>query len=91
VKKERSGRYLKEASDDMSLPICWRGRKPFKSLKDVKKYFRSFALSFINDGKAKIQYDLPPEAYLIISVSPPPCTLISVSSVAHFVSKLTDI
>jgi hypothetical protein len=72
VKKELSGTSLREASDDMSLPICWRGREPFKSLKDVKKYFKPLALSFINayDRKAKIQYDLPPEAYLIISVSP---------------------
>ncbi|KAE7997563.1 hypothetical protein FH972_002186 [Carpinus fangiana] len=67
VKKELSGRSLTEASDDRSLSICWSGRKPFKSLKDVKKYFKPLALSFINGGKAKIQYDLPPEAYLIIS------------------------
>lgn len=70
MKRELSGRSLTEALDDRTLSICWRGRKPFKSLKDVKKYFKPLALSFINGGKAKIQYDLPPEAYLIISVSP---------------------
>lgn len=72
MKKELSGRQLTEALDDNTLPICWRGRKPFKSLKDVKKYFKPLALSFINGGTAKIQFEIPPESYLIISVSPLP-------------------
>ncbi|XP_062173822.1 aspartic proteinase Asp1-like isoform X2 [Alnus glutinosa] len=67
VKRELSGKPLTEELDDKILPICWRGRKPFKSLKDVRKYFKPLALSFINGGKAKIQFELPPEAYLIIS------------------------
>jgi hypothetical protein len=71
VKKELSGRSLSEVSDDdHTLTHCWRGKKPFKSLQDVKKYFKPLALSFTNGGKAKAKFEMPPEAYLIISVSP---------------------
>ncbi|KAM7257352.1 hypothetical protein ACFE04_013093 [Oxalis oulophora] len=67
LKKELNGKSLKEAPDDRTLPLCWKGRKPFKSLRDVKKYFKlRVALSFDN-GKTKTQFDLPPESYLIIS------------------------
>lgn len=68
VKKELSGRSLSEVSDDdHTLTHCWRGKKPFKSLQDVKKYFKPLALSFTNGGKAKAKFEMPPEAYLIIS------------------------
>ena len=71
MKKELSGRSLSEVSDDdHTLTHCWRGKKPFKSLQDVKKYFKPLALSFTNGGKAKAKFEMPPEAYLIISVSP---------------------
>jgi hypothetical protein len=71
MKRELSTKPLREALDDQTLPICWKGRKPFKSVRDVKKYFKTFALSFTNDGKSKTQLEFPPEAYLIVSVSPP--------------------
>ncbi|KAK7847442.1 aspartyl protease apcb1 [Quercus suber] len=67
VKKELTGRSLREASDDKTLPLCWKGRRPFKSVNDVRKYFKPIALSFANGGRAKTQFELPPEAYLIIS------------------------
>ena len=67
--------------DDNTLPLCWKGRRPFKSLNDVRKYFKPIALSFANGGKAKTQFELPPEAYLIISVSP---TLILLTCSFHF-------
>jgi hypothetical protein len=89
VKRELSGRQLTEELDDKTLPICWRGRRPFKSLKDVRKYFKPLALSFINGGKAKIQFELPPEAYLIISVIPVPSFLVSVATLCQN-SKLTN-
>ncbi|KAG7982821.1 hypothetical protein I3843_04G072400 [Carya illinoinensis] len=65
VKKELTGR---EALDDKTPPLCWRGRMPFQSLQDVRKYFKPLALSFTNGEKAKIQLELPPDAYLIISI-----------------------
>ncbi|XP_015890858.3 aspartic proteinase Asp1 [Ziziphus jujuba] len=67
IKKELNGKPFKEASDDRTLPLCWKGRKPFKSLRDVKKYFKSLALIFGNDGRAKTKFELAPEAYLLIS------------------------
>jgi len=71
LKKELSGKPLREALDDQTLPLCWKGRKPFESIRDVKKYFKTFALSFTNKRKSKTELEFPPEAYLIISVSPP--------------------
>ena len=71
LKKELSGKPLREALDDQTLPLCWKGRNPFKSIRDVKKYFKTFALSFTNERKSKTELEFPPEAYLIISVSPP--------------------
>ncbi|KAB1210497.1 Aspartic proteinase Asp1 [Morella rubra] len=65
--KREAEKSLKQALDDRTLPFCWRGRRPFKSLQDVRKYFKTLALSFTNGGKSKIQFELPPEAYLIIS------------------------
>ncbi|XP_052310278.1 aspartic proteinase Asp1 isoform X5 [Populus trichocarpa] len=67
IKRELSTKPLREALDDQTLPICWKGRKPFKSVHDVNKYFKTFALSFANDGKSKTQLEFPPEAYLIVS------------------------
>ncbi|KAJ6305550.1 hypothetical protein OIU78_020985 [Salix suchowensis] len=32
LKKELSGKPLREASDDQTLPLCWKGRKPFRSI-----------------------------------------------------------
>ncbi|GLT49846.1 hypothetical protein SLA2020_233750 [Shorea laevis] len=48
---------------DGTLPVCWRGREPFKSLSDVKSYFKTFTLRFTKDADLQ----LPPETYLVIS------------------------
>ncbi|KAL6906164.1 hypothetical protein ACP4OV_003765 [Aristida adscensionis] len=55
---------LKEVSDP-SLPLCWKGKKPFKSVLDVKKEFRPLVLSFSN-GKTALM-EIPPENYLIVT------------------------
>ncbi|KAF3439286.1 hypothetical protein FNV43_RR17562 [Rhamnella rubrinervis] len=67
IKNELNGKPFKEASDDRTLPLCWKGRKPFKSIRDVKKYFKPLVLIFSDGGRHKTQYELPPEAYLLIS------------------------
>ncbi|KAJ9172567.1 hypothetical protein P3X46_015791 [Hevea brasiliensis] len=64
LKKELSGKPLGETPDDQTLPLCWKGKKPFKSIHDVKKFFKTFALSFTSNGR---KFEFPPEAYLIIS------------------------
>ncbi|KAL2924615.1 Aspartic proteinase Asp1 [Bienertia sinuspersici] len=57
---------LKDAIDDDTLPVCWKGRRPFKSIRDARKYFKPLALSF-GGGKYAAHFDIPPENYLIIS------------------------
>lgn len=61
------GQPLKEAPEDKTLPICWKGSKAFKSVADVRNFFKPLALSFTNSNN--VQFQIPPEAYLIISVS----------------------
>ncbi|KAJ8769216.1 hypothetical protein K2173_000991 [Erythroxylum novogranatense] len=70
IKKELSGKPLKEveAHQDQTLPLCWKGRRPFKRIQDVKKYFKSIALSFTNDGRHKTQFEISPESYLVVSL-----------------------
>lgn len=67
LKKELNGKPLKEAKDDYTLPLCWKGRRPFKTINDVKKYFKNFVLSFPHGWKSKAHFEIPPESYLIIS------------------------
>lgn len=67
IKKDLNGKPLKDAAEDKSLSICWKGEKPFKSVGDVKNYFKPLALSFTNAKNVQLQ--LSPEAYLIVTVS----------------------
>lgn len=64
IKKDLNGK-LKDATEDKSLPICWKGTKPFKSVGDVKTHFKPLVLSFTN--AKNIQLQLAPEAYLIVT------------------------
>lgn len=65
VKTSLEGKPLKDAADDKSLPICWKGNQAFKSVQDAKNFFTPLALSFTNAKNVQLQ--LPPEAYLIVS------------------------
>lgn len=67
IKKDLNGKPLTDAAEDKSLSICWKGKKPFKSVGDVKNYFKPLALSFTNAKNVQLQ--LSPEAYLIVTVS----------------------
>ncbi|KAF3653346.1 putative centromere-associated protein E-like [Capsicum annuum] len=65
IKKNINAKQLTDAANDKSLPICWSGSKPFKSVNDVTVYFKPFTLSFM---KAKnIGFQLLPEDYLILT------------------------
>ncbi|XWS21648.1 hypothetical protein CRYUN_Cryun30bG0072400 [Craigia yunnanensis] len=64
VRKDLSGKQLQDVKDT-ALPICWKGTRPFKSVRDVRNYFNTFTLSFT--GTSNIQLQLPPEAYLIVT------------------------
>ncbi|KAI7745134.1 hypothetical protein M8C21_022045, partial [Ambrosia artemisiifolia] len=67
VIKELSGKPVKEAVDDKTLPFCWKGRKPFRSIRDVSKYFKPLALRFSSGWRSKTQFEIPIEGYLLIS------------------------
>jgi hypothetical protein len=70
--KELAGKPIKEAPEDQTLPLCWYGKRPFRSVYEVRKYFKPIALSFPSSGRMKAQFEIPPEAYLIVSVSQVP-------------------
>lgn len=62
--KQLHGKPLKEDKDDGTLPLCWKGNKPFRSVSDYKRYFNSLVLGF---GKRTL-LEIPPESYLITTV-----------------------
>ncbi|KAI4320560.1 hypothetical protein MLD38_034028 [Melastoma candidum] len=64
VKADMTGKPLKEVAEDNSLPICWKGAKPFKSISEIRAHFKPLVLSFT---KSKVQLPLLPDAYLIVS------------------------
>ncbi|KAG7589244.1 Xylanase inhibitor C-terminal [Arabidopsis suecica] len=57
---------LKVAKEDKTLPICWKGAKPFKSVLEVKNLFKTITINFTN-ARRNTQLQIPPESYLIIS------------------------
>lgn len=71
--REMRGSSLRDAVDDDTLPVCWKGKRPFKSFRDVRKYFKPLALSFGNGGRSAAHFEIPPENYLIISIKGNAC------------------
>lgn len=65
IKKELNGKRLNDANDDKSLPVCWKGTKPFRSIGDVSNLFKPIALTFTKSKTSQLQ--MPPEAYLIVT------------------------
>ncbi|CAH2034590.1 unnamed protein product [Thlaspi arvense] len=57
---------LKDAKEDKTLPICWKGAKPLKSVLEVKNLFKTLTINFMS-GRRNTQLQIPPESYLIIS------------------------
>ncbi|CAK9325421.1 unnamed protein product [Citrullus colocynthis] len=65
LKNDLKGQPLELAPDDKTLELCWKGSKAFESVVDVRNFFKALALSFKNSKN--VQFQIPPEAYLIIS------------------------
>lgn len=65
IRKDLSGKPLKDAPEEKALSICWKGARPFKSISDVRSYFKPLALSFTNAKNVQLQ--LLPEDYLIVT------------------------
>lgn len=68
MKADLAGAPLEEAADDGTLPLCWRGARPFRSLAEARKFFKPVVLGF----KRAAQLEIPPEGYLILTVSTSP-------------------
>lgn len=67
IKKNIDSKDLKDAPEDKTLPICWKGRKHFKSINDVKGFFKPLAIRFKKSKNAVLE--MLPQHYLIINVS----------------------
>lgn len=67
LRKDIKGTQLQDAKEDSSLPVCWKGTKPLQSVHDVKTLFNPVVLRFANAKKVQLQ--MPPETYLIVTDS----------------------
>ncbi|KAJ6709352.1 ASPARTYL PROTEASES [Salix koriyanagi] len=65
VRKDLSGKPLKDAPKEKALPVCWKTAKPIKSIFDVKSFFKPLTINFTNAKNVKLQ--LAPEDYLILT------------------------
>ncbi|KAH9308198.1 hypothetical protein KI387_036109, partial [Taxus chinensis] len=67
--RESIGKQLEEVASDMTLPLCWKGRKTFRSIADVKSYFKPLTLNFQSTSSStnNVKLEILPEGYLIIS------------------------
>ncbi|KAL9396122.1 hypothetical protein Peur_010375 [Populus x canadensis] len=65
VRKDLSGKPLKDAPEEKALAVCWKTAKPIKSILDIKSFFKPLTINFIKAKNAQLQ--LAPEDYLIIT------------------------
>ncbi|KAG2314537.1 hypothetical protein Bca52824_017659 [Brassica carinata] len=66
IRRDLKGKALMETKEDKSLRVCWKDKKPLKSVYDVKKYFKTITLRFGSQKKAQL-FQVPLESYLIIT------------------------
>lgn len=72
INKNIDSKQLKTVPEDKTLPVCWKGSKPFKSMNDVKKLFKPLALRFSVKSsflRKNTVMEMGPETYLIINKS----------------------
>ncbi|KAL8167349.1 hypothetical protein V2J09_008848 [Rumex salicifolius] len=65
IKSNVNSKNLKDAPEDKTLPICWKGTKRFKSINDVRSYFKPLGIRFKNSKNSMME--LQPEHYLIVN------------------------
>ncbi|KAG0492260.1 hypothetical protein HPP92_005658 [Vanilla planifolia] len=66
INNDVSKTSLKLAPEEKALTNCWKATTPFKSVLDLKKYFRTLILGF-GSGKAPALLEIPPENYFIVT------------------------
>ncbi|XP_047327273.1 aspartic proteinase Asp1-like [Impatiens glandulifera] len=64
ITKDLVGKQLSSVKDS-SLPVCWKGVKPFKSVNEVKSHFSPLVLSLVSNRT--IAFVLPPEGYILVN------------------------
>uniref|UniRef100_A0A6M2EEH5 Peptidase A1 domain-containing protein n=1 Tax=Populus davidiana TaxID=266767 RepID=A0A6M2EEH5_9ROSI len=65
---EVSGAGLVQSTSDTTLPLCWRANFPIRSVKDVKKFFKTLTFEFGTKWLViSTKFRIPPEGYLMIS------------------------
>ncbi|XP_020530678.1 aspartyl protease APCB1 isoform X2 [Amborella trichopoda] len=67
LRKDLAKTSLKELpiGPHSTLPLCWRGTKAFKSLSEIKGYFKPLVMNFKNGKRAR--FEISPEGFLIIT------------------------
>ncbi|KAL2894269.1 Aspartic proteinase Asp1 [Bienertia sinuspersici] len=65
IKRNIDVKQLKSVPEDKTLPVCWKGVKPSKSINDVKTLFKPLLLRFSKVKNAVME--MPPETYLIVN------------------------
>ncbi|KAJ8752760.1 hypothetical protein K2173_007070 [Erythroxylum novogranatense] len=59
---------LYQDTSDETLPICWRGGFPIRSITEVKRFFKTLTLQFGSKWWiVSTKFRIPPEGYLVIS------------------------
>ncbi|VAI25729.1 unnamed protein product [Triticum turgidum subsp. durum] len=58
-----------------ALPLCWKGKKPFRSVNDVKNQFKALSLK-ITHAHGTSYLDIPPQNYLIVEEDGKTCLAI---------------
>ncbi|KAL0323325.1 UNVERIFIED_CONTAM: Aspartic proteinase Asp1 [Sesamum angustifolium] len=71
MRNNLNSKQLKDAVEDRSLPVCWKGAQSFKSIRDAISYFKPLVLSFKN-----VEFQVQPEPSCHGEVS----SLVSVNS-----------
>ncbi|KAL2339772.1 hypothetical protein Fmac_007712 [Flemingia macrophylla] len=56
--------FKRELSENPTLPVCWTGREPFRSVHDITSNFKALGLGFT---KSQTLLILPPQAYLVVT------------------------
>ncbi|KAF7088486.1 hypothetical protein CFC21_091587 [Triticum aestivum] len=58
-----------------ALPLCWKGKRPFRSVNDVKNQFKALSLK-ITHASSTSNLDIPPQNYLIVEEDGKTCLAI---------------
>nr|BAK05301.1 predicted protein [Hordeum vulgare subsp. vulgare] len=73
-----------------ALPLCWKGKKPFGSVNDVKNQFKALSLK-ITHARGTSNLDIPPQNYLFVKEDGETCLAILDASLDPVLKELNFI